>query len=91
MTEKYSVLIKYKYLDYIDNARLSDADTGKFLRGIIEYDKTAEAREFENPALAALFAIVKSDIDESRKKWEGAVSRNQENGKKGGRPQKTRL
>jgi len=87
MAEKYSVLIKYKYLEYIDNADLSDADFGSLMRGIINYDKSGKQPKFKSKNLSMLFAVIKCDIDDNRKKWEERVSVNRENGKKGGRPQ----
>jgi hypothetical protein len=88
MADKYSVLIKYKYLEYIENAGLSDADAWVFMRGIIEYDKSGTVPKFKNPVLTGLFAVLKFDLDENRQKWEGVVSRNKSNGAKGGRPLK---
>jgi hypothetical protein len=89
MAEKFSVLIKYKYLEYIDNAKLSDTDLGAFMRGIVEYDRDGKDPIFNNPVLTALFAIVKIDLDTNKEKWEKRVNVNKENAKKGGRPPKT--
>jgi hypothetical protein len=86
MAEKYSVLIKYKYLEYIENAKLSKSDSWDFIMGIIQYDKTNEIPVFENPILAGMFAIVKYDIDENREKWEQVVKEKSNAGKKGGAP-----
>jgi hypothetical protein len=88
MAEKYSVLVKYKYLEYIDNAKLSNSDAWIFMKGIIEYDKTGKIPAFKNPVLTGLFAVLKVDLDKNREKWEEKVVRNKENGKKGGRPRK---
>jgi hypothetical protein len=89
MAGKYSVIIKYKYLDYIESAELSDSDTGILFKAIVRYDKAGESPVFENPVLTGMFAIIKHDIDENKKKWEEEVIRNRENGKRGGRPSKT--
>ena len=91
MADKHAVLIKYKYLDYIENAKLSGSDSWEFMRGLIEYDKTGKEPKFKNPKLTGLFAVLKCDLDENRDKWEDRVSANRENGKKGGRPPKTHI
>ncbi|MDR0472335.1 MAG: DUF6291 domain-containing protein [Treponema sp.] len=83
MAEKYSVLIKYKYLDYIENAKLSDADAWVFLKGIIEYDKSGSEPTYVNPVLTGLFAVVKSDLDQNREKWDAVSEERSEAGKKG--------
>jgi len=83
MADKHSVLIKYKYIDYIDNAKLSDADFGLLMRGIISYDKTGKEPDFKNQALTILFGIIKCDIDANREKWEETVKAKSEAGKRG--------
>ena len=83
MPEKYSVLIKYKYLEYIDNAKLSDADAWIFLKGIIEYDKTGMEPVYANPVLTGLFAVAKLDLDQNRENWEGVSKTRSKSGKKG--------
>jgi hypothetical protein len=89
MTEKFSVLIKYKYLEFIENAKLSDADAWAFMKGLIEYDKTGKEPRFRKQILTGMFTVLKSDLDENRVKWEEKVATNRANGKKGGRPPKT--
>jgi hypothetical protein len=88
MAEKFAVLIKYKYLEYVENANLSDADSWQLMKGIIKYDRDREIPIFSNPILTALFAIIKTDLDSNREKWEEKAIVNRENGKKGGRPRK---
>jgi hypothetical protein len=83
MTEKYAVLIKYKYLEYIDSAKLSDADAWIFLKGIIEYDKTGTEPIYSNPVLSGLFAVVKIDLDKNRENYEAILQERSEAGKKG--------
>jgi hypothetical protein len=39
MAEKYSLIFKYKYLEYIDSADISDNDALIFIKGIVQYDK----------------------------------------------------
>jgi hypothetical protein len=83
MAEKYAVLIKYKYLEYIENAGLSEADAWRLMRGIIEYDKSGALPVFENPVSTALFAIIKADIDSNKEKWEKTIEARRNAGKKG--------
>jgi hypothetical protein len=83
MAEKFSVLIKYKYLEYAENAKLSDADSWRLMKGIIEYDRYGEDPVFENPILTALFAVIKTDLDSNREKWEETAKARREAGKKG--------
>jgi hypothetical protein len=83
VAEKYSVLIKYKYLEYFENAKLSDADSWVLMKGIIEYDRDGKIPVFENPILTALFAIIKTDLDSNKEKWKETVKAKSEAGKKG--------
>jgi len=84
MPEKFSVLIKYKYLDYIDNAGLSDSDAWALIRSVVEYDRDGTAPDYQNPVLYGLFAVLKNDIDSNRKKWEEASAVKSRCGKMGG-------
>jgi hypothetical protein len=86
--DKFSVLIKYSYLDIAKNARLSDEDFGLLMKGIIDYDKTGKEPKFKKQNLSIAFSFIKCDLDSNRKKWEARVIANQTNGKKGGRPPK---
>jgi hypothetical protein len=86
MAEKPAVLIKYKYLEYVDSANLSDADSWKLMRGVIEYDKTGEVPQFENSVLYGIFAVIKLDLDQNKENYNKAVEANSNNGKKGGAP-----
>ena len=83
MAEKFSVLIKYKYLEFMENAHLSDADSWQFLKGIIEYDKTGISPAYINPVLMGLFAAVKNDLDQNRESWEAIIEERSKSGKKG--------
>jgi hypothetical protein len=86
MTEKYAVLIKYKYLEYIESAKLSDTDAWKLIHSIIEYDKTEEIPVFENPVLTGIFAVIKLDLDQNKKNWNAVSQVKSDSGKKGGAP-----
>jgi len=83
MADKFSVLIKYKHLEYIKNARLNDADSWVIMNALIEYDKTGKEPVFINPVLTGLFAAIKYDLDENRGKWDEAIKAKSEAGKKG--------
>jgi len=83
MAEKYSMLIKYKYFDYVKNANLDDGEAWLLFKGIIEYDKTGNIPTYENKILTGLFAAIKCDLDENRVKWEETVKSKSEAGKIG--------
>ena len=87
--DKYSVLIKYSYLDIAKKNALSDEDFGMLMKGIIDYDKTGKEPKFKKQNLSIAFSFIKCDLDSNKKKWESRVIANQNNGKKGGRPPKT--
>lgn len=84
MTRKYSVLINYKYLEYMENAGLSDADSWVLMRSVIEYDRSGAEPEYDNPVLYGLFAVIKHDIDQRRENYEEVCRSRSEAGKKGG-------
>jgi hypothetical protein len=83
MAEKYAVLVKYKYLEYIESAGLSDTDAWNLMRGIIEYDKTEEAPVFENPVLTGIFAVIKLDLDQNKENYEAVSQGRSKAGKEG--------
>jgi len=83
MADKFSVLIKYEYLDYIQNAKLSDADSWVFMKALIEYDKSGKEPVFENQVLTGLFIVLKHDLDKNKERWEGVIKAKSEAGKKG--------
>lgn len=83
MAEKYSVLIKYKYLDFIEDAKLSDADAWVFIKGLIEYDKTGKTPRYKKQILTGMFTVLKRDLDENRTKWEETIKAKSVAGKKG--------
>jgi hypothetical protein len=83
MAEKYAVLIKYKYLEYIESAKLSDADAWLLMKGAIEYDKTGIEPVYTNPVLSGLFAVIKIDLDQNRKSYEAVSEERSKAGKEG--------
>jgi hypothetical protein len=91
MADKFSVLIKYSYLDVANNANLSNEDFGLLMKSVIDYDRTGVEPAFKKQNLSMAFAFIKCDLDKNKKKWEERVYANQSNGKKGGRPPKTQI
>lgn len=83
MTKKYSVLIKYKYLEYIESANIPDNEAWTFIKAIIEYDKSGTMPNFTNPVLTGLFAVVKLDLDQNRESYEEVSKSRSSSGKKG--------
>jgi hypothetical protein len=83
MAEKYAILIKYKYLEYIESAKLSDADAWLLMKGAIEYDKTGIEPVYTNPILQGLFAVIKIDLDQNRKNYEAVSEERSKAGKEG--------
>jgi hypothetical protein len=88
MGEKVSVLVKYKYLEYIQAARLSKADSWDLIEAIIEYDKSEKEPVFENPVLTGIFTVIKIDLNENKKKWEKVVEERKNAGKAGAEKRK---
>lgn len=85
-TQKHSVLISYKYLEYIESADLSDADSWILMRSVIEYDRSGAKPSYLNPVLYGLFAVIKVDLDKRREAYEEACTAKREAGKMGGAP-----
>jgi hypothetical protein len=83
MADKYAVLIKYKYLEYIESANLSNDDAWAFMKSIIAYDRTGVIPEYENPILTGLFAVVKIDLDKNRENYEAVSEVRSNAGKEG--------
>jgi hypothetical protein len=83
MAEKVAVLIKYKYLEYIDSANLSDAEGMELIRKIVKYDQTDETPQFGNPVLAGIFAVIKIDLDSNKKRYNEVSEEKKIAGKKG--------
>jgi len=83
MVKKSAVLIKYKYLEYIENAKLSDTDAWNLLKGAIEYDKTGIEPVYTNPILSGLFVVIKIDLDQNRENYEAVSEERSKAGKEG--------
>ena len=60
--EKY-LTFYYKYLDYVDELKLSNAELGMLFRAMFEYKSSATVPVFENPIITGLWVAVKWDID----------------------------
>lgn len=85
MERKNSFLI---YLDYEEHFKcLTDAELGRLIMGIIQYEKNQKIPELSGSAKLA-FSFIKRNLDIDRKKYEKRCEQNRINGRKGGRPPK---
>jgi len=66
--------------------RLSDAQFGALIRGMMAYQITGELPEYSDPILAIAFDAARVELDISNEKYEKKCQANRENGRKGGRP-----
>lgn len=64
--------------------RLSDAQMGKLLRAIFEYQETGVVPGIEDAAISMAFDVVKFDLDRDGAKYEEKVAQNRKNASKGG-------
>ena len=77
------------YTSYLERFKgLSDAQFGQFIRLLMAYQSTGEIPSIDDALVSLAFDMAKVDVDVNREKYENVVRRNQENGKKGGRPRK---
>jgi hypothetical protein len=65
---------------------LSDDQAGKLIKLIYRYSEMCDLPQIEDPVLNIAFIGIKSAMDRACEKYEKVKKRNQENGKKGGRP-----
>ena len=76
------------YLDYKKPLeQLTDAECGKLLRAMFEYEETGALPDFTG-ALAMAFSFISAQMDRDRAAYEEKCRKNAENGAKGGRPPK---
>lgn len=76
------------YLDYKNPLeQLTDAECGKLLRAMFEYEEAGALPDFTG-ALAMAFSFIRSQMDRDRAAYEEKCRKNAENGAKGGRPSK---
>ena len=76
------------YLDYKKPLeQLTDAECGKLLRAMFEYEEVGSLPDFTG-ALAMAFSFIRSQMDRDRAAYEAKCKKNTENGAKGGRPSK---
>jgi len=80
---KANLLIRLSYREPLE--MLTDEERGKLLIALMDYAENGIVPEL-NSTSAMAFAFIKIKLDEDLKKYEDTVRRNQENGKKGGRP-----
>lgn len=75
------------YHDYLEKFKsLTDEQFGKLIRCMLTYDASGEIPSIDDVLVEVTFNVAKMDLDKNREKYESIVKRNQENGKKGGRP-----
>lgn len=67
-------------------SRLSDEQMGILFRAMMEYQASGEIPSIDDITVSVCFDIVKCDMDANNAKYNAVVKRNQENGKRGGRP-----
>lgn len=75
-----------EYINFLDGMEVSDQ--ALLFRVILQYEGGLEVEEM-TPAVRAVFALIKSRLDNNRDEYERVCEVNRENGKKGGRPKKT--
>ena len=86
---KDSMILYTAYMEKF--RRLTDEQFGKLMRLAIEYQQTGIVPDIDDMAVSLSFDVVKYDIDKNMEKYNAVVKRNQENGKKGGRPRETEV
>lgn len=67
---------------------MPDAEAAKAIKATVGYYLYGEATDLEGVA-GQVFEIMRADIDRNNEKYQEVCSRNEKNGKKGGRPRKT--
>lgn len=77
------------YADYEEKfTMLSTEDKAGLIMAMFAYNRTGTIPEGLSPLVQFALSFIKGDIDRNREKYTNTCKRNQENGKKGGRPQK---
>ena len=72
------------YTSYADKfSMLDDAQFGRVIRGLIEYQRTGAVPKIENPLEEMAFKVALFDLDENNRKYEEKVKARSEAGKKG--------
>jgi len=91
---------KKSFLLYLDQTEaiecLSDEQAGKFIKAVYQYSQNNTLPETNDPAIKAVFMLIKSTLDRDSKKYENVCKRNKSNRLKGlttgqsGRPKSTK-
>jgi hypothetical protein len=81
---KDSFLLRGEWLDAI--SALDDADAGKLLKAVYEYNVTGEDPTDLSPMAKLVFLMARPFFDESAEKYRRVCERNRSNGAGGGRP-----
>ncbi len=83
MADKKSFLL---YIDYRQHLELlTDAERGKLLIALFDYEESGTIPEFDGMARMA-FSFIKAQMDRDNAKYDSICKRNHQNGAKGGRP-----
>lgn len=83
---KNSFVLYYEYKEHFD--LLSDEELGKLMRAIMVYEAEGVVPELDGMVKMA-FSFIRKDLDISREKYDAKCERNRQNGKNGGRGNKT--
>lgn len=67
---------------------MPDVEAAQAIKATVNYYLYGIVTDLEGVA-ASVFEIMRADIDRNNEKYKEVCSRNEENGKKGGRPRKT--
>ena len=77
------------YNDYLQHIRLlSMEERGELMTAVFEYTCEGELTIKLSPCAAMAFSFIKRNLDDDLEKYNSVCQRNQQNGKKGGRPRK---
>ena len=75
-----------RYAEMIKETQLTDAQLGKLIRMMIDYQFRGELPEKVPMAMRGIWLFIRKDLDDARRKYESCVC----NGKKGGRKKKVK-
>lgn len=75
--ERNSFIMYYDFAE--QTATLTDAQVGRLLRIILDYEKWGVYQETEDPAVMMAFRFLKVGLDQNAEKYEKVCQRNREN------------
>ena len=88
MSEKQSFILYYNYYNQL--ALLSMKERGELITAVFEYELFGTVPEQLPPLVQMAFSIIRDALERDRATYEAVCRRNQENGRRGGRPKKAR-